>query len=595
MGMTSDENASRGASSPNSASPGGRGSTGNTTSGRSTGPSSGRQESGSQSRSGNQTSTSGVSYGGGGRNGSSSGGFSGSNGGSSRGSNSGRSSSGFSGSNGGSNPSGTQSGSRATQDAMNSTRDALNSIGSAISGFFDRMETRTSSTVGSALNALASTIAGTPVTPTTAFAGLTGNVGIVANTLAELGWQPHHIAGIVGRFQQESYDHLDPNATRLNDAGPGLHSVGIGQWNRERLEAGRAYAESIGMDWNDVEAQARFFDHEIRNNPDEARALQALTNAKTEEEAAIGMMHYERPQGYTASNPTAGHGFTNTVDNARGLMSAMSGSQTASADQSPAQAAISEVTSGVQTPAGKSSTATQTASNPLGSFARDLADTIGSELGLGGLAQMAGGFFAGDEAEKSQVGQTVAGAYVDRISTPAGRIARGEPEPGVPQIADTKRQGAARVSQLLDDQKPVKAAIEATRVIRDPVGFVLDTIVDSITNSPRMNNPGPEGEPDPDAPKGLAGFLGNLFDGSADTTDKTGLGGFAYQRGDNKSGKGESKEMASSDDSGSAGSDDFGIKIPQFTLPNLEMIQPLAIDISLPKTTRKPYQWSTIS
>ena len=60
------------------------------------------------------------------------------------------------------------------------------------------------------------------------------------------GLTPEQASGMVGNLMQESGPNLNPAAIRKNDAGPGLHSIGIGQWNRDRLEAMQKFSGQSG-------------------------------------------------------------------------------------------------------------------------------------------------------------------------------------------------------------------------------------------------------------------------------------------------------------------------------------------------------------
>jgi hypothetical protein len=126
----------------------------------------------------------------------------------------------------------------------------------------------------------------------------------------ERGWSPQAAAGIVGHLSHES--GLNPNA--VHDGGIGL---GVAGWNRERLTRLKAFAGERGKQANDFRTQLEFVDHEL--NTTETRAAQGVRNAKTTDEAVTAFMHFERPQGYTPDNPTAGHGFANRIVTARRL------------------------------------------------------------------------------------------------------------------------------------------------------------------------------------------------------------------------------------------------------------------------------------
>lgn len=72
-------------------------------------------------------------------------------------------------------------------------------------------------------------------------------------------------AGIVGNLEAES--SLRPFAVNKNDAGAGLDSEGIAQWNRDRLDALKTFARKSNADWQDFTTQLLFVDHELRGRP----------------------------------------------------------------------------------------------------------------------------------------------------------------------------------------------------------------------------------------------------------------------------------------------------------------------------------------
>ncbi|MBS1180444.1 MAG: hypothetical protein H6Q99_324 [Proteobacteria bacterium] len=137
----------------------------------------------------------------------------------------------------------------------------------------------------------------------------------VRDRLVAKGWTAEQAAGVTGAFVQES----GLNTGIVGDAGI---SFGLGQWNRERRAALTAFAAAAGKPVTDIDTQIDFFDHEIRNSPAEQRALLALTSAKTVDDAAVAMMHYERPRDYSPDNPTAGHGWSNRLAYAKNIYGA---------------------------------------------------------------------------------------------------------------------------------------------------------------------------------------------------------------------------------------------------------------------------------
>lgn len=66
--------------------------------------------------------------------------------------------------------------------------------------------------------------------------------------LMKQGYTQVQAAGFVGSLMQESGQNLNPDSINRNDAGPGRHSIGIGQWNRERLKALEAFGGTAGTE-----------------------------------------------------------------------------------------------------------------------------------------------------------------------------------------------------------------------------------------------------------------------------------------------------------------------------------------------------------
>ncbi|TCL70461.1 phage tail tip lysozyme [Rhizobium sp. BK251] len=160
---------------------------------------------------------------------------------------------------------------------------------------------------------------GTPSAPSNAPTAPKSNAGhrqqYAMQKLVSLGWSPVQAAGVVGRFMQEAYADLRTGA--IGDAGI---SLGIGQWNKERRQALVSFAKDRKTSPYDFDTQLEFFDHEIRNSPSEKLAFRSLSTAETPEQAAAAMMHYERPRGYSVKNPSAGHGYSNSLRNTASVL-----------------------------------------------------------------------------------------------------------------------------------------------------------------------------------------------------------------------------------------------------------------------------------
>jgi len=85
------------------------------------------------------------------------------------------------------------------------------------------------------------------------------------------GYSESDTSKILGNIKQES--SFNPLSINRNDAGPGLHSYGIAQWNRGRFASLQAYAAQQGKPWQDYQTQLGFMHREIQSNP---RYLNAL-------------------------------------------------------------------------------------------------------------------------------------------------------------------------------------------------------------------------------------------------------------------------------------------------------------------------------
>lgn len=126
--------------------------------------------------------------------------------------------------------------------------------------------------------------------------------------------QPYQAAGIVGNLMQEST--MNTGARNRGDGRDGTDSVGIGQWNGDRARALHAYA---GDNVGNLDTQLDFVLHEMQNGRESA-AYKQLMDANDVHGATSAMISYERPAGWSAKNPTAGHGFDNRLAWAGELM-----------------------------------------------------------------------------------------------------------------------------------------------------------------------------------------------------------------------------------------------------------------------------------
>lgn len=133
---------------------------------------------------------------------------------------------------------------------------------------------------------------------------------LVANELTKRGVKPDVAAGAVGSLMGESGQSLNPGSIRPNDAGPGLDSVGLGQWNRERLNGPNGLFAFAGLDPNSkssaisqvpVATQAQFIGHELDTT--HAGTLAALKAGATPADGTNAWTDsYEGAQGGSAAH-----------------------------------------------------------------------------------------------------------------------------------------------------------------------------------------------------------------------------------------------------------------------------------------------------
>ncbi len=120
---------------------------------------------------------------------------------------------------------------------------------------------------------------------------------------------PVQAAGVVGNLMQES--SMNTGARNRGDGSDGSDSIGIGQWNGGRAKALRAFAADRGKPVTDLDTQLDFVHHELQTT--EGAAFNRLKQADDVHSATAAMIGFERPQGWRADNPTAGHGWNNRL------------------------------------------------------------------------------------------------------------------------------------------------------------------------------------------------------------------------------------------------------------------------------------------
>lgn len=137
------------------------------------------------------------------------------------------------------------------------------------------------------------------------------------------GYSDAAVAGVIGHLMQENAG-FDPRLSHDNGTG-----IGLAGWRDPTPGKGRKtdlfnYAKSNDLDPYERQTQFKFLDHELRTS--HVGVFKRLHEAKSPDEAALAFMAFERPQGYTPDNPTAGHGWANRRANAVNVFRALGGS-----------------------------------------------------------------------------------------------------------------------------------------------------------------------------------------------------------------------------------------------------------------------------
>lgn len=128
-------------------------------------------------------------------------------------------------------------------------------------------------------------------------------IGYVYGRLLENGIEPHVAAGLLGNLMQESGVAINTRAV-----GDGGNAFGMAQWNGPRRRAYLSFAQSRGVDPDDIDTQIDFLLHEFRTT--EADAWARIQEARTATEAALiasrefwrpGIPHEGRRASYAAA------------------------------------------------------------------------------------------------------------------------------------------------------------------------------------------------------------------------------------------------------------------------------------------------------
>jgi hypothetical protein len=122
-------------------------------------------------------------------------------------------------------------------------------------------------------------------------------------------------AGLVGNWIAESGGRLNTGAFNPDDPGG---SYGIGQWNRERLDALRGFRSGYSPS-DELDRQIDFAVNELRGP--ESRTYGNLMAAKSADAAAQAGIGFERPDGFRWDDPAAGRNYVGRLANTQAILS----------------------------------------------------------------------------------------------------------------------------------------------------------------------------------------------------------------------------------------------------------------------------------
>lgn len=130
------------------------------------------------------------------------------------------------------------------------------------------------------------------------------------------GYNPMQIAALLGRTQVES--GFNPSASGDNGTANGYQ-----QWRGPRFQALQQYANAQGKTWTDPSVQAGFMFNELGGS--EGKSGAALKAAQDPNAAQDAVSGYERPQGYSADDPSQSMGYGTALTAAQQIQQALTG------------------------------------------------------------------------------------------------------------------------------------------------------------------------------------------------------------------------------------------------------------------------------
>lgn len=132
------------------------------------------------------------------------------------------------------------------------------------------------------------------------------------------GWAPFKAIAVTAHAQVESYWDLRTEVVGDKhipaEDGIPAGSIGIFQWNKDRKKGLFHYAKRTGQNPLSRVCQMEFAAYEL--NTSEKFAGNELAKAATLWEAVCAWMHYERPAGWSKTNPTNGSHWHKRLDTA---------------------------------------------------------------------------------------------------------------------------------------------------------------------------------------------------------------------------------------------------------------------------------------
>lgn len=147
-----------------------------------------------------------------------------------------------------------------------------------------------------------------------------------------LDWfQPHHAAGMVGSFMQET-GNFRKDVLDMSVRGDQGTAHGLMQWRGVRWDNLQAFAQERGMELSSLSTQISFAFEEADPSSrykdyGSIKAFEGFRTASNAQEAALEFVRAERSAGFDGSDPTTAHDASRRVSHANSAYSSFTGEE----------------------------------------------------------------------------------------------------------------------------------------------------------------------------------------------------------------------------------------------------------------------------